>query len=430
MASPTWAECATQLKNAVKPHTDLLAHLATQISDWDTAEQSVEGDYLPSAIVGGLKELRRRLSAAHDPALVRSAWNGWLLEVCALAGFPERELETMAARVHRYMHDNSYSFNDRNWTRGAPSDGGSNVGDGALYRLTVDHEGYNCQLGSIETKTIEIVQDQNTGVYKNAEIAELRGTDRSQDNVGFVGSGARARLLSLHAGGGDGGSDLLNASFDQTFSGTGTDKIPSWTIGGTAGNVTAETTNYYRSAPGSSVNAGLAIAASTGEITQALSVRRINAIGERVPWFLAVPVKKTASGDTGTVTLKWGNKSQAFDLSGYATTNWTVLVPDMDKDLYYRNWKEDSPDIEVEWASTSDVLYIGEVIWKPFTLVDGTWWALLGGGTAFLMRDLFTAADTGAAAADGEMMYSAWWAGLPWFTFPTNNAGSETIADP
>jgi hypothetical protein len=430
VASPSWAECATQLKNGIKPHTDFLAHLATQISNWDTAEQSVEGDHLPAAIVGGGKEMRRRCSGAHDPALARNIWVAWMREVCALAGFPERDIEGMAARIHRYMHTNSYTFNDRNWTRGAPSAGGSNVGNGELKRLTVDHEGYNCQLGSIETKTIEIVRDQNLGVYKNAEIAEVRGIDRSQDNVGYVGSGVRVPLPVLHAGSGDGGSVLLNASFDTTFVGTGTDKVSNWTIGTDATKVTAETTNYYTAAPGSSQNQALAIAASTDEISQKLNVRRIDALGERVPWITAVPVKKSAAGVTGTVTLRWGSKTQAFDLSTYADTNWHVLVPDMDEDLYYHQWKEDEPDVAVAWASVSAEIYVGHVIFKPMTRIDGTWWSLLGGSTAFLLRDLFTAADSGAAAADAEMMYSAWWAGLPWFTLPTENTGSETITDP
>lgn len=434
MATPTFAEASTQLKNGIKPLTDLEAAVGTIVTSIDTAEQDLEGDFLPGAVVGTLAGLRARLSIALSWAQARALWDAWVLEVLRVAGLPN---DDAWARVHRYMHDNSLSFNDRNWTRGSPSAGGSNVGTGTLKRLTVDWEAYNLQGGAVETKTFYCDVDQNLGVLKGNERFVCRGEDASKDNLDWQGSGIAFRpVYSRHSGTGEGGSLLRNSSWDATFTGTGTDKIPDWTIGGTASKITAGTSGY-RTAPGSSSQGTLVFdndAAATNEVTQALSVQRLNAGSERKPWMLYVAYKKSNSGATGTLNLKMGSKTTALDLSTISDTDWHQLFFTIDKNVYYRNWREDAPDIEVEVVNLSagtltlDDLYFGE-----WTYIDGTYWLLAGGATAFLERDVFTAADSGPAASTSEMMYSAYRAGVfsdAIVNLPVNNAGSETVTDP
>lgn len=434
MADPTWAECATQLVNNIKPYTDLYADYPTIVTSIDTAEQSVEGDYQPRTVGATLATLRNRLSVCLTRAEVRRVWNGWLLETCRLLAFPERDTLGMAIRIHRYMAANAVDFNDRNQTiptSGTP--GGGNVGDGTVEVLKVDHEAFPLQTPTTETKTLECVQDQNLGRLKNAEVFEMRGIAASKDNLDEKGSGIRQRVFSMHAGAGAGGSVLQNSSFDSAFSGSGTDKIPGWTIAGTAAKITLDTSNTYRSVPGASSDGALAFAddaAATNQVTQALSVRRINALSERTPWMMQCAYKHSAGSITGTLNLKMGNKTESIDLSG-ATTSYQVALFARDKDLYYRNWREDAPDIEIEVVNLSaGTLYIDDVIFAPMTLIDGLWWWLAGGGTAFLERDVFTHAVTGGAMADAEMMGSWRWARMPWFGMPTVNDGSETISDP
>ena len=115
---------------------------------------------------------------------------------------------------------------------------------------------------------------------------------------------------------------------------------------------------------------------------------------------------------------------------GIANTNWNVLQFTIDKNLYYRNWKEDAPDIEIEVVNlNTGTLHIDDAIFAPWTAIDGTWWWLAGGATHFLHRDVATAADSGPTAATSEMMYAADYAQLP-HSLPSNNAGAETITDP
>lgn len=447
MGSPTWAEAATQLTNGIKPFADLLADLSTILASIDSAEQALEGDHMPAAVVGNLAGLRNALSVARGRAQQRAIWTAWMREACRVAGLPYTRLQDMHTHLHRYMHDNSYSFNDRNQTIPATaSPDGSNVGTGDCAVLAVDHEGYSLQTALSETKRLECVQDQNTGRLKNAEVFELRGEDAAKDDCELAGSGIIERIYAMHAGSGEAGSHLSNSSGDREYNGSGTDKIPGWTIGGTAAKITRDTTaaNIYRAVPGSTSNASFAFAddaAATNEITQALSVKRINALGEMTPWMLQCAYRHSAGSITGTLNLKMGSSTQAIDLSG-ATTSFQVARMDRDKDLYYRNWKEDAPDIEIEVVNLSaGTLYIDDIIFAPLTQIGGLWWWLVGGATAFLMRDFFTHATTGGAAADADMMWSFIDAffdprgGRPviptaWAAFPTNNAGAETISDP
>lgn len=435
MATATAAEANTQLANAIKPYTDLIAQFPTIVTSIDAAQQDLEGDTLPGAVIGQLAELRARLNASNSRAAHRAIWNAWAIERMRTAGLPYRNTADNGdvwPRMARILHEGSETFNDRNLTVAATgSAGGSNVGDGTLSVLREDWEAYPVQRAQTETLTWECSQDQNLGRTKYAEAFELRGEDASKDALDETGSGRLLRGVPVqHSGGaGDGRSYGQNMSFDAAFSGSGTDKIPGWTIGTTAGDVTATTANVRNGAPGVATSRGLQIAAGSDEITQALSVTRLNALGERVPWMLEVSFKKTGSGDTGTLTLKCGSKSQAFTLSSYANTTWNTVRLDLDKDLFYRNWREDAPDIEIEWASTSAVLYLDDAKFAPMPQIGGLWWWLSGGETAFLQRDVFTHATTGGAWADAELMNSARWAGVP-INLPTDNTGSETIGDP
>jgi hypothetical protein len=436
MALASVAETTAQLQNAIKPFTDLIVDYPTIVSDIDTAEQALEGDYLPGTILGVLRSLRARLSATADRGMHRAIWNAWCLERMRIAGLPFYNVSDNGdawIRLHRLLHEGGETFNDRGMTiAAAGSAGGGNVGDGTHVILKVDWEGYVLQHAHAETMTWECIADQNLGVFKHAEIFQVRGEDASKDLLDETGSGLKiAPVYVQHAGSGGGGKSYgQNMSFDTAHDGTGTDKVPGWTITTTAGDFSEETTNVYKGAPNVTTSRSLEVAAGTDGISQALSVTRINAIGERIPWMLSVPIKLTSGSDTGTVTLTVGSKSQAFDIGALISdTNWYVLRLDLDKDLYYRNWITDAPTVGISWASMSAAFWLDDIHFAPMTYVGGLWHWLEGGGTAFLQRDVFTNANSGGAWADAELMNSAKWAGVP-VNLPTNAAGAETIADP
>lgn len=434
----TWAEGATQLKNCVKPRTDLEAHFSTQLTNEDTAIQSAEGTWMPSRVVGGVGAFRRRLSDAIAWGEHREDWVAWMFEGLIVAGQPG---DDAPGRIHRYMHEQSFSFNSRGWTRGTPS-AGSNTGTGTLRRLTSDWEGYTLQGGHVETKTFECIADQNFLADRGAERFRISGEDSGKDNLDFQGSGAYRRLLQAqHSGSGDGGSRLQNPSWDAAFNGSGTDKIPGWTIAGTASKITAGTSGY-RTAPGASSQGTLVFendGAATNSVEQALSLRRISVQDERTPWMVSVAYKKSSSGATGSLVITLGNKTTTLDLSTISDTDWHQLFFTVDKNVYYRNWKVDSPVVKFAVTNLSaGTLTLDDSCFNTWTLIDGTYWWLQGGQTAFLHRDSFTAADSGPTPSTSEMMYAAARAGvLPMgespgliLNLPVHESGSETITDP
>lgn len=436
MATASVAQATAQLQNGIKLFSSLISTNGTTVTNIDTLEQALKGDFLPSALLGTSSALRARLSATNDRSLHRAIWNAWALDRMRQAGLPYRNVSDggdVWPRIHRLLHENSESFNDRNLTVAATgSAGGSNVGDGTLSVLAVDWEAYPLQHAHAETLTWECIRDQNLGAFKHGEMFRVTGEDASKDNLDETGSGlAVPGLYVKHGGSGAGGRSYgQNMSFDSSHSGTGTDKVPGWTINGTAADFSEETTNVYKGAPNVGTSRSLEVAAGSDSIQQALSVTRINAVGERIPWQLAVPIKLTSGTDTGTVTLTVGSQSQAFDIGALISdTNWYVLRLTFDKDLYYRNWITDTPLVKIAWASMSAAFWLDDIHFAPLDFLGGLWWWLEGGGTAFLHRDKFTHATSGGAWADSELMNSAKWARLP-VNLPTNNAGSETIADP
>ena len=83
-----------------------------------------------------------------------------------------------------------------------------------------------------------------------------------------------------------------------------------------------------------------------------------------------------------------------------------------------------------------DVVVVDDVVLAPMVPLDGTWYALVGGATAFVRGDTFTFTDADAVTR-AKLSYWLWraWEDDPetllemrgWF--PTT-AGTETIADP
>ena len=436
MAVASVAEATTQLKNGIKVFTDLISIYGATVTQIDTLEQALNGDYLPISMLNVSRGVRARLSATNDRSLHRAIWDAWALERMRTAGLPYRDVSNggdVWPRLHRLLHEGTESFNDRGQTIPAVGTaGGSNVGNGTLSVLSVDWEGYVLQHPHTETLTWECNQDQNLGAFKHAEVFQVTGEDASKDLLDETGSGLFVQSVYVkHAGaGGAGRSYGQNMSFDVSHNGTGADKISGWTITTTPGNFSEETTNVYRGAPNVSTSRALEVTAGTDGITQALSVTRITAVGERVPWMLAVPIKLTSASDTGTVTLRVGSQTQAFDIGALISdTNYYILRMTLDKDLYYRNWINDAPVIGISWASMSAAFWLDDIMFSPLLYLGGLWWWLEGGSTAFLNRDVFTHATTGGAWADAELMNSARWTRLP-VNLPTHTSGSETITDP
>lgn len=394
------------------------------------------GDY-QSAVIAGVDSLRARLSSMLEPAAVRAAIAGPLAEMMAAINVPERgPVDVALFRLKEYMIGlgTDDTVNAREFTRGSASAGGSNVGTGTINRLNVDEDGYPLEASHAEVKTFECVQDQNQ-VELHEEVFEVRGEKSEPDRLLVDGSGIRTRIPCISHRSTQ--AILANPSFSQ-FSGTqpsagsestpaATDSVTGWVVTTiAAARVSVDT--VYRDLVGETHKHALRFTANN-KIVQTLSEQRRARLSTSRPYYVQVAIYRESSCD-GTLTIRWGANTQAFTVSNLNSGAWNVVRLDLDKDLYYKNFKESGFTFEIELGSrTTGSIYIDDVIIAPMSLIDGTFYAIVGSPTAFLLRDVFTVTDSHSATRGKIQYWLAFRSGVG-LSLPAVTAGAETIADP
>lgn len=413
----------------IKVFKDLRAHLdGTYVTDIDAVSTTPAGNLGDFGIVLPALAGDHRANAA---SLMGTNWLGAGLlpvwrEFGRIAAAPEdSDLRTLDRRIYDYRADNAKLVTSRQITYTAMAAGGSNAGNGTVSRLTVDERGYNLESCHVELKTIECVQDAQNGVQKHGERFELRGSTSSKDQILRTGSGQEAKrvVVAKHAGSGEGGSLAINGSFEQYNTGA-THPFVGWT----ADDETrvAQNTNYYRGYPGAPDTLYSIKLTNNVSITQKLSVAN-PPISRNTPYLLDIVYNRQVGAGDGTLTITLGGKSNNVVLAAQA--GWNRLRLLLTSDCWLRNWdaQDAAITIAISGWSTGYTL-IDDVIFAPWDFFDGTYWWIVGGSTPFLLRDVFTATDTGGAATTGIIRYWLWRWGVP--LFPVGTGGAVTWADP
>jgi hypothetical protein len=417
---------------------------------FDTLLQALEGEYTPAALSEFVATVRSGASSLVTQGMALAAITpclfeyGKLLAADATLGFGSgyRTAPEIFRALYEWFHANTLTVKSRaiTYDTSATTAGlgaaGAIQGNGAMSRLTVDEHNYNLEACHVEKKTFRCRSDQNSGTDKWAEVFEFVGTAASYDSLlraaNGSGESARSAVISKHAGTGQGGSNLTNSSFSE-YSATATPKFTAWTESAGGAYIAQDTTHYYRSHPGSQLDAALKITGGSGTVTlkQTLANMRVRKLDPDRPYFLRVMLNKTigtASG--GTVTLRLGSKSVSVTIAGLAS-NWAELMIPMTSDCWFRNFDENAFDVEIEWSSsTSGYLLVDDLIFAPFDLVDGTYWCLRQNAatpTAWLVDDTLTFTDTGGAPATGKIQ---WWCFVAGLGYLPANAVTITFTDP
>lgn len=448
--TPTETEVQTQWRNSVslidafRSATDGAAMGAGGYID--VILQSLEGEYTPSGIANALANYRARLSRLMDEstaleflAPVLREYGGVLAADAGANGFGSNytSLGALFSAIYEWFHANSLTVQSRNITFDTTATaGGGNVGNGAMSRLTVDHNGYDMEACHVERKIFRCRQDQNTGTLENAEIFEFSGAQRSQDALqrDSFGSGIQTTIRSHHAGSGNGGSLLTNSSF-STYDAAGSPKFSGWTEDASPGNIGQDTGNFYRSHPGAQTDASLKmdadVSAATTKISQSISAMPIARLDTNRPYFLRIMVNPTVgSASGGTVVIRMGSQSNSIAVSSLSA-GWNELLITPDESCWPRVFNEDPFDIEIEWTSpTSGHILIDDVIFAPWDAIDGTYWFLRGNAathTPWLVDDTLTFTDTGGAPATGKIQ---WWNFIAGLGYLPSTTGAPTFTDP
>jgi hypothetical protein len=447
--TPTEAEIQTQWSNVVDILETIRAHadgtMAGGGGKFDTLLQSLEGEYTPSELANAVQGLRSAYSSMIESSTVLEFLTPILFEYGkkladdATGGYGSgfRDVGQLFTALYEWFIDNSLTVQSRVVTYDSTATAGAgNVGDGAMNRLTVDHNNHTLEAVTVEKKTFRCRSDQNTGTEENAEVFEVLGEQASFDALlrSSYGSGEASRtfIRSKHAGTGSGGSLLQNSSF-STFDSTASPKFAGWTESAGGSNLAQDTTNFYRSHPGAQTDAALKITGGGGTVTlkQTLSAMRTRRLDIDTPYFFRVMLNKTVGTAVGgTVTIRMGSHSGSVTIAGMGS-GWVELIVPLTLNAWPRNFNEDPFDVEIEWAtSTSGFLLVDDAIFCPMDLVDGSWWILRGNADPhlpWLVDDTLTFTDSGGAPTTGKIQWWLWVAGLGYLP---STSGTPTFADP
>jgi len=440
--TPTEAEIQTQWKNAVNMLESIRNYADGTLANGggllDLVEQNVEGEYLPVYLPQVTRQARAAFSSLLDPQVARSIMEPVLYEYAPLLssglGANYSTPQQLARALYEFYVAGSKTIKSRTITFGSASAGGSNVGNYSVSRLTVDENNFPLEACTVETKVLRCRQDRNTGVVQHAEAFEVLGAPRSQDNLlrASFGSGdTRNTIIAMHAGSSTGGSLLNNSTF-SSYSASSSPKFSSWTETAGGASLSQDTTNFYRGAPGTATDASLKITGGGGTvtITQTLDQMRVQSLDFTRPYLLRVMLNKTigtASG--GTVTITCGSQSTNVTIAALGS-GWQELLLPIGQNLWPKRFNQNGFAVSISWASsTSGFLLVDDVIFAPWTLVDGTYWSVRPTGTTVtncLVDDRYTVTDTGGAPATAKLQYYLWLSGLGYLP----SSGTPTIADP
>lgn len=306
--------------------------------------------------------------------------------------------------LHRDFVDNNRTVKRRAITRGAATAGGSNVGDGWFYRLTVDFRneliqsdprpvGYTARV-TADSSTLPVGRE-NWRIEADSAI----GKDTLTNSFGFAESETMSTVTSLTSG------LLLNPSFDAGGS-SSTNKVPSWTD--TAG--AAITASYVSIVDGDGTAGGTgtnAIAAFEGATTgrylsvatgTAIEIQQVRPLQVTSPFVAGVWARKVGS-PTGNLVLKVGTRTKTISYASDLTTSWQFFALDP-QDWWPRRWVRagDGEGVVValdfdDPASTNQI-HVDSVTLAPMTRVNQTYLAAGAGATPWQIEDTIAYTDS------------------------------------
>jgi len=404
--NPTFASCWTQAGNAFQPVDELEQFGNSNSPNFldlqDDAIGGTDGEYTPEAL-GILNEMRSQIAQPLSQGSLAGLWRPFLQEMLRKLGNPAVESnndELMLAEIRQYMVDNSQTINRRDLTFATPTADGGNTGDGVLNRLTVDKDGHTLDNTAVELKTITIQKDHNSGARKHAEELLFEGTGPDRTGLQWVGNGDRKTFNAIHA---LSGQIVRNPSFetngvsaDDTAPPTIT-SIQNWTI------LSGLTTNLklrsaagftYRGYPGQPTTLyGLEFEGNETISQNISAVSPGRGFTPGVPYYCQIAVCRKASA-TGNVVLHLGSQTATVSLASLTNDVWSILRIAIGTKNYHQNFNETDLDIKVvvDTLATGTVV-VDDLIIAPFVKLDGTWYAPVGGATAWLKDDFYTHTD-------------------------------------
>lgn len=370
-----------------------------------------------------LGRVRSGYSSILAPSTVRASIAPLLSEYARIKGFPEssRSSDEILTRIFDDFVANTETVKRRNPTFGTVSAGGSNVGTGTVIRCTTDADGEVIEAITPEAKSFRCIGDYQSGTQQHQERFEVRGAAANFDWLEVTGSGRVGSISALSAL--DTQTYVQNPSWSDGTGTTTVTALPGWTPS-TAGVFTniQRSTSTYRGGDNAATQYSLRLDA-TESVEQALSTRRAT-FSPGVPYVCQVAWnREVGSGSGGNIVLTLGGNTATVAIG--STTGWNLLRIALTEESWLKSWNGTDPIVKAEWTSASSgYVLLDDLILAPMTRFDGSYWAAIGGPTAFLREDTFTFTDS--VSTESIVQYWLWYA----FGRYLPSAASPTWADP
>ena len=406
MAAPTEDEIQAQINRLILmlDEGDKWNTSATKnvLAMYDAVVEGFKGEFAALAIQGA-DAFRATSSALVSPAIGTQMLNAAWRQYGKQQGFPERNPVQILDRLLVYFAEGSERVTPRTFTFGAPA-AITGTGDGVVNRITKDRYDFDIEAATPEAKEIKCIADQSSGGAQiGQQTFEIRGAHVPRDFVeGVVGFDRAGTITAISSD--DAARFLTNPSFNQ-FTGTAPDitTVTGWTIA-TIADVQIEDTDGVSTIYRTSIQEGTAPGSlrfqDNEKITQLLDREQFDPF---TPYYCQIAFFREASCD-GNLTIRLGATTATVALS--AQSGWTILRIALDQGLYLRNFNASVLDFEVELDSrTTGTLLVDDIVLAPATRFDGTWWAIVGGATEFLLEDLTTATDTVSEAIINKWLW-------------------------
>jgi len=445
-ASPTFASIWTQLGKAVKVVNEVEKFGSSNSPNLydleDDIVQNLDGEFTPAGI-NIVRSVRNVLSQEITPSRLQAMFSPFLQEMARAIGAEvtaRSDLELLS-EIRQYMADTSADeINSRGMTMNQPSPG-ANTGTGLIHRLTTDWNGDVIECTGPESKRFECITDQNQG-QKYQEVFRLKGQSAERDLLFWDGSGNVSEITCL-----DGSAtqtwlqnpsfDANDASSDLDTPGSLTTGITSWTIGSSAANFALRTgaANVYRGMVGQASTIWGLEFLGNDSISQAIQEAQPGTTFDpRIPYYAQIAWNRQSGGD-GTLELALGSQVVTVVVSTGTNGVWNVLQMPLGSNAWYDNFRQDGMTFKVTLSGNgAGSVITDDAILAPYTNLDGTWYAAVGGGDTapeapYLREDIFTLSDNESVP---RAIFSHWlWKAYgPDGWLPSNNAGGETITDP
>lgn len=426
MAAPTETSIQNQIsaQNKILNEVRKFANVNTENLDdlINTLTGLLETEYAPE-VTASTDSVRSAVSSSMSQTTASGMLTPYLRAYAKNLGFPETDPLEIIARLRKDFVERGIpeSVKTRGFAFGAVIGSGTPVGDGVIHRLTVDKDTVIIESATPEVKTLRCTSDAHSGSTKHSESFSIQGDLTPRDLVdAFVGEDrSEDEAIAGLTASDTNALGFQNSSFETEMDATGTllTALSGWRIGTAVANLATISgdleagtglDDFYReiTAEGTEPRSIRFLANET--ITQRLGRDVSVTFDEDVPYIVQVAVKRESSA-TGFVTVTLGTKSVALDISTISPDQWGVaLIPINSNDQWLAKFNADPLELKIAVSTLAiGTVLIDDVIVAPMTRFDGTYWAAIGGRTAWLFDDTYLATDT-VTSEDNDAINQLW----------------------